>query len=111
MTRGLRQRIEPPTLGDALNAGYLYLEVRCLGCDTHQTVVICFAISATLAPDNASALKPVVVAKSRKLRLKAKGAGHAGGFLTIILAVAKMKLKAVLATFKYSGPSSAVGRF
>jgi hypothetical protein len=29
----------PPTLGDALNAGYSYLEVRCLGCDTHQTVV------------------------------------------------------------------------
>jgi hypothetical protein len=27
-----------PNLGDALNAGYLYLEVRCLGCDTHQTV-------------------------------------------------------------------------
>jgi hypothetical protein len=27
-----------PTLGDALNAGYLYLEVRCLGCDTRQTV-------------------------------------------------------------------------
>ena len=27
-----------PTLGDALNAGYLYLEVKCLGCDTHQTV-------------------------------------------------------------------------
>jgi hypothetical protein len=26
-----------PALGDALNAGYLYLEVRCLGCDTHQT--------------------------------------------------------------------------
>jgi hypothetical protein len=25
-----------PALGDALNAGYLYLEVRCLGCDTHQ---------------------------------------------------------------------------
>ena len=24
-----------PTLGDALNAGYRYLEVRCLGCDTH----------------------------------------------------------------------------
>ena len=23
-----------PALGDALNAGYLYLEVRCLGCDT-----------------------------------------------------------------------------
>jgi hypothetical protein len=26
-----------PTLGDALNAGYGYLEVRCLGCDTNQT--------------------------------------------------------------------------
>jgi hypothetical protein len=29
-----------PTLGDALNAGYCYLEVRCLGCDTHQTVAL-----------------------------------------------------------------------
>jgi hypothetical protein len=27
-----------PTLGDALNAGYGYLEVHCLGCETHQTV-------------------------------------------------------------------------
>jgi hypothetical protein len=29
-----------PTLGGALNAGYLYLEVKCLGCDTHQTVAL-----------------------------------------------------------------------
>ena len=29
-----------PTLGDALNAGYPYLEVRCLGCDTHQAVAL-----------------------------------------------------------------------
>jgi hypothetical protein len=29
-----------PTLGDALNAGFLHLEVRCLGCDTHQTVTL-----------------------------------------------------------------------
>jgi hypothetical protein len=29
-----------PMLGDALNAGYRYLEVRCLGCDTNQTVVL-----------------------------------------------------------------------
>ena len=29
-----------PTLGDALNAGYLYLEVKCLGCSTHQTVAL-----------------------------------------------------------------------
>ena len=27
-----------PALGDALNAGYTYLEVKCLGCNTHQTV-------------------------------------------------------------------------
>jgi hypothetical protein len=29
-----------PTLGDALNAGYGYLEVRCLRCDTNQTVAL-----------------------------------------------------------------------
>jgi hypothetical protein len=29
-----------PTLGDALNAGCRYLEVRCLGCDTHQSVAL-----------------------------------------------------------------------
>ena len=29
-----------PTMGDALNAGYRYLEVRCHGCDTHQTVAL-----------------------------------------------------------------------
>jgi hypothetical protein len=27
-----------PLLGDALNAGYRYLEVRCTGCDLHSTV-------------------------------------------------------------------------
>jgi len=38
---GYRGSAQPsPTLGDALNAGYLYLEVRCLGCDTHQTVAL-----------------------------------------------------------------------
>jgi len=29
-----------PTLGEALNAGYCYLEVRCLGCDTNTTVAL-----------------------------------------------------------------------
>jgi len=29
-----------PALGDALNAGYQYLEVKCLGCSTHQTVAL-----------------------------------------------------------------------
>jgi hypothetical protein len=29
-----------PTFGDALSAGYIFLEVRCLGCETHQTVAL-----------------------------------------------------------------------
>ncbi|MGJ4928618.1 hypothetical protein ACQR1I_14165 [Bradyrhizobium sp. HKCCYLS2038] len=29
-----------PTLGDALNVGFGYLEVRCLGCNTNQTVAL-----------------------------------------------------------------------
>jgi hypothetical protein len=38
---GFRGPAQPsPTLGDTLNAGYPYLEVRCLGCDTHQTVAL-----------------------------------------------------------------------
>ncbi len=38
---GFRGPAQPsPTLGDALNAGYLYLEVRYLGCDTNQTVAL-----------------------------------------------------------------------
>jgi hypothetical protein len=38
---GYRGPAQPsPTLGDAVNAGYLYLEVGCLGCDTHQTVAL-----------------------------------------------------------------------
>jgi hypothetical protein len=38
---GYKGPAEPsPTLGDALNAGYGYFEVRCLGRDTHQTVAL-----------------------------------------------------------------------
>jgi hypothetical protein len=29
-----------PAIGNALNARYLYLEVRCFGRDTHQTVTL-----------------------------------------------------------------------
>ena len=29
-----------PALGDAINAGFGYLEVKCLGCNTHRTVVL-----------------------------------------------------------------------
>jgi hypothetical protein len=38
---GFKGPVQPsPAPGAALNAGYLYLEVRCLGCDTHQTVAL-----------------------------------------------------------------------
>jgi hypothetical protein len=38
---GYRGPAQPsPTVGQALNAGYGYLEVRCLGCDTHQAVAL-----------------------------------------------------------------------
>ena len=39
-----------PTLGDALNGGYRYLEVRCLGCDTHQTVPLDIVRRAKTTP-------------------------------------------------------------
>ncbi|MGY4421899.1 hypothetical protein [Bradyrhizobium sp. JR3.5] len=29
-----------PALGDALNSTYRYLEVKCLGCETHQIVAL-----------------------------------------------------------------------
>jgi hypothetical protein len=29
-----------PALGDAINAGFGYPEVKCLGCNTHQTVAL-----------------------------------------------------------------------
>jgi hypothetical protein len=36
---GLQGPAQPsPMLGDALNAGFRYLEVRCAGCDLHSTV-------------------------------------------------------------------------
>jgi hypothetical protein len=38
---GFRGPAQPsPAIGDAVNAGYGYLEVKCLGCNTHQTVAL-----------------------------------------------------------------------
>ena len=39
-----------PTLGDALNAGFGYLEVKCLGCNTHQTVALDIVRRSKSAP-------------------------------------------------------------
>jgi hypothetical protein len=38
-----------PTLGDGINAGFGYLEVKCLGCNTHQTVPRCAGSSKPFA--------------------------------------------------------------
>jgi hypothetical protein len=39
-----------PTLGDAINAGFGYLEVKCLGCNTHQTVALDIVRRPTTTP-------------------------------------------------------------
>jgi hypothetical protein len=39
-----------PTLGDALNVGYRYLEVHCLGCNTSQTVALDIVRRAKATP-------------------------------------------------------------
>src|ERR1700761_540673 len=39
-----------PTIGDAINGGHGYLEVRCLGCDTHQTVDLTIVRRPKTAP-------------------------------------------------------------
>ena len=41
-----------PAIGDALNAGYGYLEVKCLGCNTHQTVALDIIRRAKTTPVN-----------------------------------------------------------
>jgi hypothetical protein len=66
------------TLGDALNAGFLYLEVRCLGCDTHQTVALECA-STEVDPDpRAGALLPVQgLLGSTRLSVQAQLSGRA----------------------------------
>jgi hypothetical protein len=48
---GYRGPAQPsPALGDALNAGFIYLEVRCLGRDTHQTVALNIVRRAKATP-------------------------------------------------------------
>jgi hypothetical protein len=38
---GFQGPVQPsPALGDAINGGFGYLEVKCLGCNTHQTVAL-----------------------------------------------------------------------
>jgi hypothetical protein len=44
-----------PTLGDALNAGYCYLEVKCLGCDTHQTIPLAMCAVPRASPSTSLA--------------------------------------------------------
>jgi hypothetical protein len=57
---GLQGPAQPsPALGDALNARYLYLEVKCLGCNTHQTVALNIVrfVDSHLGPDRQLTLR------------------------------------------------------
>ena len=74
---GYRGPAQPsPTLGDALNAGYLYLEVRCLGCDTHQTVALRRPKTTPIHELERYNAMPGLLAGSR-LSLQAQSSGRA----------------------------------
>ena len=68
-----------PRLGDALNAGYGYLEVRCLGCDTPQTVALNIVRRPKTTPSRTGALYALQLAGSR-LSLQAQLSGNAPTF-------------------------------
>ena len=63
---------QPSPMCDAINAGYGYLEVRCLGCDTHQTVALDIARRPKTTPvhELEHALPPVL--RSPRLSLQAE---------------------------------------
>ena len=61
-----------PALGDAINAGFGYLEVKCLGCNTHQTVALDIVRRPKTTPvhELEHALPPVL--RSPRLSLQAE---------------------------------------
>jgi hypothetical protein len=61
-----------PTLGDALNAGYLYLEVRSLGCHTHQTVAIDVVRRPKAAPTSLNGTSDARTAAGARLCVQEK---------------------------------------
>jgi hypothetical protein len=67
-----------PLLGDALNAGYRYLEVKCDGCGTHSAVDLTIISSASgdadLATRTAHALQAVLEATRLSLQTRPPGA-------------------------------------
>ena len=68
-----------PALGDAINAGFGYLEVKCLGCNTHQTVALDIVRRPKTTPDpRAGTLHAVQgLLRSLGLCLQAQPSGHA----------------------------------
>ena len=71
-----------PALGDALNAGYCYLEVRCLGCDTHQTVALDIARRPKTTPihelERYNAVQSVLSSATLPVQAEPSGGAAAG---------------------------------
>jgi hypothetical protein len=68
-----------PTLGDALNAGFCYLEVRCFGCDIHQTVALDIVRRAKSTPIQCTGALPALqgLLRGSGLSLQAQPSGGA----------------------------------
>lgn len=69
-----------PTMADALNAGFGYLEVRCHGCDTHQTVALDVIRRPKTTPVHDRALHALQgLLAGPRLSLQAQPHGRAAG--------------------------------
>lgn len=68
----------PPTVGDAINAGYFYLEVRCLRRDTNQTVAHQVALDLGPGQGNRFIMEPPVSLCTR---------GSSTGITTLVVAI------------------------
>jgi hypothetical protein len=70
-----------PAIGNALNARYLYLEVRCFGRDTHQTVTLNIVRRPKASPSPPAALQmfdQVEVTPYRTIVSKSRSPGSNG---------------------------------
>jgi hypothetical protein len=68
-----------PTLGDAINAGFGYLEVKCLGCSTHQTVALDIVRRGNAGPRTRTLHAVQGLFGSSRLSVQAQPSGCAAG--------------------------------
>jgi hypothetical protein len=77
-----------PTLGDALNAGFGYLEVKCLGCNTHQTVALDIVRRPKATPVHELERYNVVAGRAVNARETGMGRKKALPLLSILFLIA-----------------------